>query len=126
MDHYQTLGISRDASPEAIRDAFRELSRRHHPDAAAGDSLGAAGQFQTVKAAYDVLRDPKARAKYDEELAASSTGRTPAFTPHFTWSNIAQPQSPAQRPARGGSGPTERADLDAMIDAYFGRWNEPE
>jgi molecular chaperone DnaJ len=123
MDHYQTLGVSPDATPEAIRAAFRELSRRHHPDTA-GDTK-TAKKFQAVKAAYDVLRDPKARAKYDEQLATTDG----APTPHFTWSNIAQPTGRADgarvKGARARSG-EDRPDLDVMIDAYFGRWNDPE
>ena len=130
MDHYQTLGVPRDATQEAIRAAFRALSRRHHPDAA-GDphSKAESRKFQAAKAAYDVLRDPKARAKYDEDLATTTT----VGTPHFSWSNIAQPKQPAKssgkKPARAKSPDKpheDRPDLDVMIDAYFGRWNDPE
>lgn len=124
MDHYQTLGVPRDASPDMIRAAFRELSRKLHPDTG-GEPTAKRGattkKFEAVKAAYDVLRDAKERAKYDELLAAA--GQTP--TPHFTWTNIAQPREGS----KGGSGARsreDRPDLDVMIDAYFGRWNDPE
>ena len=117
MDHYQTLGVPRDASPEAIREAFRRLTRRHHPDTAPGATdKDRADRFETVKKAYDVLRDADARARYDESLMAGERGHQP----HFTWTNIAHPR--AGRPRRSAP---ERPDLDAMIDAYFGRWSDP-
>jgi curved DNA-binding protein len=124
MDHYQTLGVPRDAPPEAIRAAFRNLSRRHHPDTS-GHAAPESKRFQAIKAAYDVLRDPAARAGYDESLADS----TQVHTPHFTWSNIAATKGRRGSTANGrkaGQAAPDRPDLDRMIDAYFGRWNDPE
>ncbi len=62
-DHYQTLGVSRDASDEEIKKAYRKLARKLHPDVN-GDPE-AEEQFKAVTHAYDVLSDPQERARYD-------------------------------------------------------------
>jgi len=59
-NHYQTLGINRDASTEQIKQAYRKLASQHHPDKG-GDK----GRFQEIQAAYTVLGDPQRRAQYD-------------------------------------------------------------
>lgn len=65
-DPFQVLGVSRDATPEAVKAAYRRRAQETHPDREGG-SVEA---FQTVRAAYDVLSDPEKRAR----LSASSTG----------------------------------------------------
>ncbi len=63
-DHYETLGISRTASPEEVKAAFRKLAAQHHPDKNGGDPT-AANRFKEINAAYQVLGDPQRRAMYD-------------------------------------------------------------
>ena len=60
IDHYTTLGVARDASPEDIKRAYRRLASQHHPDKG-GDTK----KFQEVQTAYDTLSDPAKRAAYD-------------------------------------------------------------
>lgn len=59
-DHYATLGVSRTATAEEIKHAFRKLASQHHPDKG-GDTK----KFQEIQAAYDVLGDANKRAAYD-------------------------------------------------------------
>ena len=59
-DHYATLGVSKDASPDEIKKAFRKLASQHHPDKG-GDTA----KFQEIQSAYDTLGDPDKRAAYD-------------------------------------------------------------
>jgi curved DNA-binding protein CbpA len=66
-DYYAVLGVPRDASAGAIKQAYRELVRRYHPDAA-GDSPQARSQFERLQEAYEVLSDSDKRAKYDATL----------------------------------------------------------
>ena len=62
--YYKTLGISVKASQEEIRSAFRYLAMKLHPDRNPGNP-GAAERFREVRAAYETLKDPAARGKYD-------------------------------------------------------------
>jgi DnaJ-class molecular chaperone len=72
-DLYRTLGVTRDATPDAIRKAYRKLARKHHPDVNPGDQQ-AEETFKKVSAAYEVLSDDKKRAAYDEFGEASLAG----------------------------------------------------
>jgi curved DNA-binding protein len=62
-DYYQILGVSRDASEEAIKKAYRRLARKYHPDVS--KESGAEERFKEVAEAYEVLRDAEKRAAYD-------------------------------------------------------------
>src|SRR5207253_6594685 len=63
-DYYETLGVSRTASEEEIKKAFRKLARKYHPDVAKGK--GTEEKFKEINEAYEVLGDPAKRKKYDE------------------------------------------------------------
>ncbi len=64
-DYYQTLGVSKTASQDEIKSAFRKLARKHHPDTAT-DKASAEEKFKGINEAYEVLGDPDKRKKYDE------------------------------------------------------------
>lgn len=63
-DHYQTLGVTRGATDDEIKRAYKKLARTYHPDLNPGDQ-DAEAAFKRVSAAYEVLRDPERRANYD-------------------------------------------------------------
>src|SRR4051812_23331121 len=63
-DYYKTLGVSKSASDDDIRKAFRKLARQYHPDVA-GNKAGAEDKFKAINEAYEVLSDPDKRRKYD-------------------------------------------------------------
>ena len=76
-DYYAALGVSREASPDEIKRAYRKLARQHHPDANREDP-DAADRFKEVTRAYEVLSDPDKRQRYDmfgdERAGAGAAG----------------------------------------------------
>jgi len=83
-DYYATLGVSRGASAEELKKAYRKLARQHHPDV--NKAPGAEARFKEVNEAYEVLGDPEKRKRYDA-LGANWRGGQ-EFTPPPGWENI--------------------------------------
>ncbi|MCP5516577.1 MAG: J domain-containing protein [Verrucomicrobiales bacterium] len=81
-DYYATLGVPRDASDDAIKQAFRKLARKYHPDVAP-DKRDAEEQFKAINEAYEVLGDPAKRKKYD--TLGANWKRGAGFEPPPGW-----------------------------------------
>jgi curved DNA-binding protein CbpA len=64
-DYYGVLGVSKTATDEEIKKAYRKLARTHHPDLNPGDKTAEA-KFKDINEANEVLGDPEKRRKYDE------------------------------------------------------------
>src|SRR5437763_7706029 len=93
-DYYSTLGVAKTATEKEVKQAYRKLARKHHPDVNPGDK-SAETRFKDINEAYEVLGDPAKRKKYDE-LGAN-------------WRAYEQAGS-----ARGGAG---------FDPSQFGGWN---
>ncbi|HEY8487277.1 MAG TPA: molecular chaperone DnaJ [Limnochordales bacterium] len=110
-DYYEVLGVRRDATPEEIKRAFRELARRYHPDVNKEDPQ-AAEKFKEISEAYQVLSDPEKRAQYDRF--------------GFVADGVSGPDGQAAG-AGGGPGPggwpggfEGFPDLEEVFDWFFG------
>jgi molecular chaperone DnaJ len=74
-DYYEVLGVARDADAKTIKDAFRRLALKYHPDR--NKSPDAEERFKEIAEAYAVLSDPRKRAEYDTRGFAGVAGFTP-------------------------------------------------
>lgn len=97
-DYYETLGVSRTASDEEIKKAFRKLARKYHPDVAKGK--GTEEKFKEVNEAYEVLGDPAKRKRYDELGANWQSGAD--FRPPPGWEQFADRPSGGRRAGAPG------------------------
>src|SRR5438034_1238399 len=96
-DYYSTLGVAKTANAKELKQAYRKLARKHHPDVNPGDK-SAESKFKEINEAYEVLGDPDKRKKYDE-LGAN-------------WRQYEQAAAAGQGGFQGGFDPSQ-----------FGGWN---
>ena len=73
IDYYKALGVSKEASAEEIKKAYRKLAKQYHPDTTGGDKAKES-RFKDISNAYDVLGDAKKRKLYDEIRAGGMRG----------------------------------------------------
>ncbi|NUM44289.1 MAG: DnaJ domain-containing protein [Anaerolineales bacterium] len=110
QDYYQTLGVSKNASQDEIRDAFRKLARQYHPDANQGDKT-LEEKFKQINEAYQVLSDPDKRSKYDQFGSAWQNYTRGGGRPEdFNWGQWA---------SRGG-GSTRTVNMEDLGDLFGG------
>lgn len=115
-DYYTVLGVSRGASEDEIKRAYRGLARKLHPDV--NKDADATKKFAEVQEAYDVLSDPKKRGAYDQFGHAGVKagagggypgGGHPGGGPHVRWST-----------GSGSNIDFDVEDVGSMFDAIFG------
>ena len=84
-DYYATLGVKKDASQEDVQKAYRKLARKFHPDV--NKDPGAEAKFKDIGEAYEVLKDPEKRQRYDQYGSAWNSARQTGAPPPG-WENI--------------------------------------
>ncbi|MBP5241456.1 MAG: DnaJ domain-containing protein, partial [Bacteroidales bacterium] len=72
-DYYEVLGVSKEATPEELKKAYRKLALQYHPDRNPGDKE-AEEKFKEAAEAYEVLSNPDKRARYDRYGHAGMSG----------------------------------------------------
>jgi molecular chaperone DnaJ len=122
-DYYEILGVSRTASQEEIKQAYRKLARKYHPDVNRNDA-NAEERFKEINEAYEVLSDAQRRQRYDvygHEGPSSSGGG--GFSPDFGFGDLVDfffggRTHPGDRMA-GEEGADLRYDLEITLEEAF-------
>jgi DnaJ-class molecular chaperone len=120
-DHYEVLGVARDATPEEIKKSYRKLARKLHPDVNPEE----AERFKDVSRAYDVLSNPEKRRAYDlgGDPFASGGGSGPGFGFSDIFESFfgqAQPRGPVPR-QRAGQDALIRLEVDLQESVFGGQ-----
>ncbi len=84
-DYYETLGVNREASEKEIKDTYRKLARKYHPDVNPGDKKSEE-KFKEINEAYEVLGDSEKKTKYDQLGANWQAGAD--FRPPPGWEGV--------------------------------------
>jgi curved DNA-binding protein len=110
-DYYKVLGVERNATPEEIKKIYRKLAMKYHPDRNK-DNKAAEEKFKDINEAYEVLSDPKKRARYDQLGDSYSQWQNKGGNPgNFNWNDWA---------SQGGQGSqVDMGDLNEMFGGGF-------
>jgi hypothetical protein len=101
-NHYERLGVAPDATPQALRQAFRALSKSVHPDTASLPPEQAEEAFRLLQQAYRVLADPESRAAYDRRLRQAEAAPITVPAPRRTAAAMSEPRPASVRRSLSG------------------------
>ena len=87
MTHYEILGVKKTASNEEIKDAYKKLVKKFHPDVYTGDKTLAEKKIKEINEAYDILSNPDLKKEYDEKINPQNTGYSPNNYSSYTYSS---------------------------------------
>ena len=84
MNYYDILGVNKNSTQKQIRESYKNLVKKYHPDLYRGDKSFAEKKTKEINVAYDVLSDPQKRAEYDEEISPKTTYTDIHNTPNYS------------------------------------------
>lgn len=109
-DYYKTLGVSKTATQDEIKKAYRELAKKYHPDKNRGNKA-AEDKFKDINEANEVLSDPAKRAKYDQLGASYQQWQQAGGDSNFNWG--------AWNSGQTGGTRVNMADFEQMFGGGF-------
>lgn len=109
-DYYKVLGVERQASEDQIKRAYRDLAKKFHPDKNPGDKA-AEEKFKSINEAYEVLKDPQKRKRYDQLGDSYSSWQQGGRQGNFNWEDWF-----SQSPGAGG----QRVSMDDLFGGAGG------
>jgi len=115
VDYYKILGIDKTATPKDIKNAYRKLARKHHPDLNPNDA-DAKKNFQLVNEANEVLSDPEKRKKYDEY--GENWQHAEEFEKQKQYQHPEDSGSGSRRTSRSGA--QSGSDFSEFFESMFG------
>ena len=118
MNHYETLGVSRDASAQEIKKAYKKLARKWHPDLNKDNLKVAEEKMREINVAYDTLSDEVKRLDYNKRLDAEAAGpsrKTSAGGQQKTSRRTGQKKSSAP-----SSGKVDFDNIHSSFESFFG------
>jgi curved DNA-binding protein len=126
-DYYQALGVSKSASQNEIKKAYRKLARQYHPDVNPDDTQ-AEERFKEINEAYEVLSDPDKRGKYDQFGAQWQQFQSSGGSPNDFWGQWAGQGQGARQVSpeeleqilRGFGGHQSGSGFSSFFDLLFG------
>lgn len=123
-DYYKILGVSKDASADEIKKAYRKLARKHHPDAGGDED-----KFKEINEAYEILSDEEKRSFYDsygtvDPAAYSAAGAQSARGPYAQYASEIDWDDLFGQGTRQGAGRTSRSTGGfSSFSDIFGDWD---
>jgi curved DNA-binding protein len=113
-DYYEILGVSKNATQEDIKKAYRKLAREHHPDMVKdGDKAAAEKRFKEISAAYQVLSDPQKKQMYDQYGHVGNNNAGGFGGNYNQWGNFYSSST--------GGNPFDGVDPFDIFESFFGK-----
>ena len=119
-DYYEVLGVSKTATEDELKKAYRKLAKKYHPDANPDNKEEAEAKFKEVNEAYEVLSDPKKRQMYDQFGTVDPQGFGGGAGGPFGGGNYYSYSSSGFNGFNGFDGFADFGDLGDIFSSFFG------